>query len=124
MRKFIKKTIAGSALVLAGATAFSQTAAAPNDSGFQFTGAGTISCKDFLAQTNNPQVTVQFTQWLLGYFAAFNAYSAPAQRIAMPQSSALDAFVLEVCKSNPDVRIIGVANAALQQLGAKLPNIR
>jgi hypothetical protein len=114
-------------LALACTTALAQTPApAPATQpvaapGFEFTGAGVVTCKEMLALSQTPASALQFEQWLLGFLAAYNAYIPPEQRVKLPPSAKLMTYATDVCKANPNVRFISVASAALRQLGAKVP---
>lgn len=122
MFKVVK--FSGAAILLAAATLVSaQTAPAPT-TGFQFNGAGAVSCQEALPLLANPNAAPQFEQWFLGFLAAYNAYSSPAQRVSMPAPQALMAYASDVCKANPKVRFITVVSSALQQLGAKVPTLQ
>ena len=119
----ITKFISIALLIAASSASFAQ-APAPADGGFQFTGAGTISCKEAQPLLANPNSSPQFQQWLLGFLAAYNGYSAPAQRVSLPQPQAIMAYAGDFCKANPDARFIAVASSVLQQLGAKVPPLQ
>jgi hypothetical protein len=72
----------------------------------------------------NPASAPQFQQWLLGFLAAYNAYSSPAQRVNLPQAQVLLTNAGEFCKANPNSRYIAAASHVLQQLGAQVPPLQ
>lgn len=124
----LAKYLSATLLFAASCSSFSQAApAAVNPAaipGFQFTGAGTLTCKEAQPLLANQESSAQFEQWLHGFLAAYNAFSTPGQRVNLPPSQALMAYSRDICKEYPDVRFIAVAASVLQQLGAKVPALQ
>lgn len=107
MKKYL--AIVGLCATLAAGGAFAQRSAT-------FTGAGTISCGEFIKNKDSLGAEGIFVQWATGYISAYNFYSTSAQ-VRTPESSTVLLYAEKHCRSKPLDSYAQAVAALIDELG-------
>lgn len=82
------------------------------------TGAGLISCGEFIKNRDKPGAPGYFSQWAMGYISAYNFFGA-GPNVVPPEESTILLHAEKHCRARPLDQYLNATSALIDDLGGK-----
>lgn len=83
-------------------------------------GAGAFTCGEYLEDRKHNRHNDHYSDWVVGYLSAYNAFSAHPQ-IDIPKQVTIHAYLEKHCRDYPLHYVVQAVNALIGELGGVRP---